>query len=248
MGGHTSATWFHGEDWLDFNMLQSGHGSKDNPNDRMVDADYRRRPPKPCLDGEPRYEDHPVGWKPQKGWFDDYDARQAAYWALFAGAFGHTYGCHAVWQMFAPGRKPVSSARTPWTEAVELPGAWDMMHVRDLMLSRPFLTRIPDQALIAGDAGKGADRVRATRDADGSYAFVYVPTGKPVTVNLGAIAGGKAKAWWFDPRTGGAKAIGTYETKGERRFDPPGAPGRGNDWVLVLDAAGKGYPPPGRAE
>ena len=26
---------------------------------------------------------------------------------LFTGGFGHTYGCHAIWQMLAPGREPI---------------------------------------------------------------------------------------------------------------------------------------------
>jgi hypothetical protein len=245
MGGCTSAQWFHADDWLDFNMLQSGHNAKDLPNYRKIEADYNRQPPKPCLDGEPRYEDHPVDWKPAKGWFDDYDVRQAAYWALFAGAFGHTYGCHDIWQFLSPARPPVSAARTPWGQAAELPGAWHMLHVRRLMLSRPFLTRVPDPSVIAGDAGTGADHAQSTRDASGAYAFIYLPTGKNVTVDLSKISGGKVKAWWFDPRTGEAKAIGELPAEGTKEFDPPGEPGRGNDWVLVLDDAMKGFAAPG---
>jgi hypothetical protein len=33
-----------------------------------------------------------------------------AYCALFSGAFGHTYGCNEVWQMWAPGREPLIGA------------------------------------------------------------------------------------------------------------------------------------------
>ena len=51
-----------------------------------------RRPPKPVVDGEPPYEDHPIDWKPEKGWFDDYDVRKKTYWSLFAGAFGAAAG------------------------------------------------------------------------------------------------------------------------------------------------------------
>ena len=245
MGGRTSAEWFHDAPWLDFNMLQSGHGAKDGPNYKMIAADYARTPPKPVLDGEPRYEDHPVNWKPDEGWFDAHDVRQAAYWALFAGAFGHTYGCHDVWQMFAPGRRPVSSARTDWREAVELPGAWQMGHVRRLLLSRPFLSRIPDPALVADGQGEGGDHVEATRDAEGRYAFVYVPTGRPVTVDLAKLSGARVKAWWFDPRTGAAAAIGEWAREGTRAFTPPGTAGRGNDFVLVLDDAARRFPAPG---
>jgi len=54
------------------------------------------------------------------------------------------------------------------------------------------------------------------------------------------------KAWWFNPRDGGATPIGEFPNSGEREFAPPGA-GEFLDWVLVLDDASKGYPPPGSA-
>jgi hypothetical protein len=242
-GGRSSAEWFGADDWLDFNMLQSGHGRFDNPNYRNITKDYCRFPVKPCFDGEPRYEDHPVNWKPANGWFSDFDVRQAGYWALFAGAFGHTYGCHDIWQMYAPGRQPISSARNNWYDVLELPGAWDMTHVRNLIESRPFFTRVPDQSLIAGDAGTGPEHIQATRGED--YAFIYLPYGQNVQVTLGKISGRKIKAWWFNPRTGRAESIGTFSNEGTKEFDPPGEARRGNDWILVLDDASKDFPPPG---
>ena len=242
-GGRTSAQWFHNDSWLDFNMLQSGHSNFDNDNYNKITADYNLKPTKPCLDGEPRYENHPVNWNPKNGWFMEFDVRQAAYWALFAGAFGHTYGCHDIWQMVAPGRKPISSARNYWYDVLDLSGAWDMMHVRHLMESRSFLTRVPDQSLIAGDPGSGAQHIQATRGND--YAFIYIPYGQNVKVALGKISGPKVKAWWFDPRTGKAKDIGEFKNSGTREFDPPASPARGKDWVLVLDDVSQKFPPPG---
>lgn len=242
-GGQTSAKWFHSDSWLDFNMLQSGHSHFDNDNYRMVAEDYNKTPTKPCLDGEPRYENHPVEWKPKKGWFMDFDVRQAAYWALFAGAFGHTYGCHDIWQMAAPGRIPISSARNAWYEVMDLPGAWDMMHVRHLMESRPFVNRIPDQAVIASGQQDKGQHIQATRGND--YLFVYTPYGETFSVTLGKISGTRIRVWWFDPRTGKAKAAGEVANQGVRAFDPPGESRRGNDWVLVLDDASKSYPAPG---
>jgi hypothetical protein len=244
MGEHSSSQWFQEESWLDFNMLQSGHARKDLANYLMVAADYGKTPTKPCMDGEPRYEDHPVNWDPKNGWFDDFDVRQGAYWALFAGAHGHTYGCHDIWQMMAPGRSPVSSARHNWYEVMDLPGAWDMQHVRKLLESRPFFTRIPDQTLLAGMGGGGISHLQACRGED--YLFVYTPMGEPVTLNLGRISGKNLRAWWFDPRTGRAIRIGVFLNEGTKEFHPPGKPGRGNDWVLVLDDASKSFPEPGK--
>jgi hypothetical protein len=242
-GGRSSAEWFHNDEWLDFNMLQSGHGKFDKDNYRSVSADYNRKPTKPCLDGEPRYEDHPVNWDPKNGWFNDFDVRQAAYWGLFAGGFGHTYGCHDIWQMYAPGRGPISSARNNWYDVLDLPGAWDMMHVRNLIESRPFVSRVPDQSLILGDLGTGGEHVQATRGKD--YAFLYLPYGQSVKVELGKVSGDKIKAWWYDPRTGAAISAGTFTNSGRREFDPPGKTARGNDWILVLDDDSKNFPRPG---
>ena len=58
-GGSCSSTWFHSEDWLDFNMYQSGH-SKMNAVYRFANAAYLLRPTKPFVDGEPAYEEHCV--------------------------------------------------------------------------------------------------------------------------------------------------------------------------------------------
>ena len=92
--------------------------------------------------------------------------------------------------------------------------------------------------------GAGRYRFVATRDASGSYAMVYAPVGRPFTVRMNVITGAKVKAWWFNPRTGTATAIGTFPNTGEREFTPPD-PGEMLDWVLVLDDASKNFPPPG---
>lgn len=243
-GGAASSSWFQEDSWLDFNMIQSGHSAKDIPNYKAMEKDYARTPIKPCMDGEPRYEDHPVNWNPKYGWLDEHDVRQAAYWALFAGAHGHTYGCHDIWQMYAPGRNPISSARTYWYDALDLPASFQMRHVRNLIESRPFIVRVPDQSIIAAGQGEGADHVQATRGSDGSYAFVYIPTGSPVTIHMNKISGPKVRAYWYGPRNGVSKVIGEFPNTGTKQFTPPTA-GRGNDWILVLDDASKGFPAPG---
>lgn len=244
-GEQSSSDWFQDSKWIDFNMCQTGHGQRSYAiYKRLIVRDYNLIPVKPCFDGEPRYEDHPVGWNPNVlGWFDDADIRQAMYWNLFSGGFGHTYGCHPIWQMLAPGREPVGLARHNWTEDLDLPGAYDLIHARRLIQSRPFLTRIPDQSLIAPGYFPETDYIVATR-GDG-YAFVYFPTGWSATVQLDKIGAKELNAWWFDPRTGEAKQIEKISGTGTRKFNPPSS-GRGNDWILVLDDASKKFSIPGR--
>ena len=246
-GGRTSAEPFGDDAWLAFNMIQSGH-NYNNPNYKAIAADYARTPPKPCLDGEPNYEDHPAAFKAENGYMAALDARKAAYWALFAGACGHTYGCHDVWQFLDPARRPpVTAARTPWPEALDLPGAGQMRHLRRLIESRPILARVPDQALLATGPGEGGDHLQAARDRDGSYALIYAPSGRPFGVDLTRLSGTTLRAAWFDPATGRAEAFATFPRADtpRRDFAPPRPePGANLDRVLILDDAARDYPLP----
>ncbi len=237
MGGSSTGDHLHDEPWLDFNMMQSGHGERNSPNWRTIERDYARTPPKPCMDDEACYEDHAVNWKPENGWFDDYDVRKTAYWAVFAGAHGHTYGSSPIFCFSgAPGPALTQfGARRDWKEALQLPGSIQMGYLRQLMLSRPFVSRIPDQSMIAGDAGEGTHHVRATRDANGTYAFVYLPVGKEIEVRTEALKGKRLTVSWFDPRHGTTTKLGTIPNTGTVTASPP-MPGPGVDWVLVLDA------------
>ncbi|MCU0448404.1 MAG: glycoside hydrolase family 140 protein [Bernardetiaceae bacterium] len=235
-----SSKWFHNDSWLDFNMFQTGHCRENNVWDRLQVA-YNRQPTKPVLDGETIYEDHPVCFNARDlGTSSAFDVRKHAYLAVFAGGFGETYGCHPVWQMFAPGRAPINGPHFPWYEAIDLPGAGQMQYLRRLMEARPLLERVPDQTLI-DNARDAHDRIQATRGND--YAFVYSTQGQPFTVKMGKISGQQLVARWYNPRTGESKDPQTFPNTGEQRFTPPGS-GYGQDWVLILDDAAKNYPKP----
>lgn len=244
MGGNSSSKWFHNENWLDFNMMQTGHGERSYAAyKKLMIPDYNLKPVKPTFDGEPRYEDHPHDWKPDiLGWFDDADVRQAVYWNLFSGGFGHTYGCHAIWQMLAPGRQPVGFARNSWEADLDLPGAWDVIHARKLMESRPFTDRIPFQQIIKNEYVPETDYIVATRGKD--YIMIYIPTGYGASLDLKLCGWTKAKGWWYNCKTGETTEIGEMETNQVKTFSTQSG-GRGNDWVLVLDNLEKGFAAPG---
>jgi len=251
-GGNGSAAWFHNEDWLDFNMRQNGHVAEFTGRYDKTRQDYDRTPAKPVLDGEPIYEDHPVSFDAKNlGHSIAADVRRPLYWDLFGGACGHTYGHHSVWQMWTPERKPVNNPLMPWSDAINQPGAAQMQHARVLLESRPFLTRIPADDVLATNSiptampGTGRYHFAATRDSNGSYAMVYAPVGRSFKVRMDKISGAKVQAWWFNPRDGSATVLGTFENKGEREFISPN-PGEALDWVLVLDDGAKNFPAPGR--
>jgi hypothetical protein len=251
-GGNGSSRWFHDDDWLDFNMRQNGHVAEyTNRYSKTLD-DYNRKPTKPVIDGEPLYEDHPLSFNAKAlGHSLAADVRRPLYWDLFSGACGHTYGNHAIWQMWQPDRDPINDPLMPWTKALDQPGANQMHYGRLLLESRPFLSRIPDDSIIVTDRvptlvpGEGRYRFVGTRDSSGSYAMVYVPAGRTFKVHMDKISGPSVKAWWFNPRNGEATAIGEFSNQGEKEFVPR-APGEMLDWVLVLDDASKNFPPPGK--
>jgi hypothetical protein len=172
------------------------------------------------------------------------------YWDLFGGACGHTYGHHSIWQMAAATREPKSNPILPWLIALDQPGANQMQHAKHLLLSRPYLTRIPDDSLIVENAvkaavpGAGRYHFAATRDSAGSYAFIYAPVGRAFEVRMDKVRGERLKAWWFNPRTGEATAIGEFPNTGTREFVSPDR-NEDRDWVLVLDDAAQNFPPPG---
>jgi hypothetical protein len=233
--------WFQQDAWLDVNMFQTGH-CRETTSYENIRAAYDRVPTKPVLDAEPIYEDHPVCFNAKDlGTSSAYDVRKSAYLHLFAGAFGHTYGSHDIWQFYSPAREPVNGPHVYWQAALDLPGATQMQFVRRLMESRPMLERVPDQSLLVDSNTVAAERVQATRGRN--YAFVYSAAGKPFTVRLGKISGAVLRAAWFDPRTGKVESIGNVDNAGTRLFTPPRA-GYGQDWVLLLDDDANGYSAP----
>lgn len=228
-----SSTWFHSEKWLDFNMLQTGH-CKDGTNYDKITYDYNLKPTKPVIDGEPLYEDHPICFDWQKNGFSVADdIRKLAYWQVFAGALGHTYGCHAIWQFYAAGRAPVNAPQRPWYEAIKLPGATQMGFLKKLMLSQSFLDRIPDQSLIMGENPKTSEYCSATRASDGHYALIYSPTGKDLNINTSNLSGKSFQVKWFNPRNGTFSPTTRIARSPEMKFKAP-TTGPNNDWVLVL--------------
>lgn len=246
-GRTQSSTWFHDAPWLDFNMFQSGHRRYDQrrqtddakkwkgeDNWKYVVEDYARSPVKPTIDGEPSYENIPQGLHdPNEPYWTAADVRRYAYWSVFAGSFGHTYGNNAVMQMHKPNSgKGAYGVHNFWFEAIDDTAASQMQYLKKLILSHPFFERVPAQSLLAGDNGLKYDYLIATRGK--KYAMFYTYTGRSFNIYMDKINSKKIKADWFNPRNGEYIFIGWFENSETRKFDPPGKKRPGNDWVLVL--------------
>jgi hypothetical protein len=205
-GESSSTAFWANENTLDFNMLQSGHRTHDLPVAEWISRDYHLQPAKPILDAEPNYEDHPVNWKAENGYFNAYDVRKQLYRAVFSGACGVTYGHHAVWQFYSAREKPISAPDRYWTAALDRPGAFQAGYLKKLVSG---LERIPDETIAPG--------LPAFRDHADSYAMIYFAVGKRVSVSWAY-----SSAQWFNPRNG--------EISNAEGLEPPSA----EDWVLIL--------------
>jgi hypothetical protein len=253
-GRTTSATWFNNEDWLDFNMFQSGHrryGQRNGDGDyaikenteednwRFVEKSLSTAPMKPVIDGEPVYEDIPQGLhNPKETRWKDYDVRRYAYWSVFAGSFGHTYGHNSIMQFIRPGILASFGAEKPWYDALNDSGYNEMKYLKNLMLTFPFFERVPDQSIVAGKNGERYDRVVATRGKD--YLLAYNYSGRSMQIDLTKISGAKKNAWWYSTSTGKLEYIGEFDNK-TVTFQHDSGYMSGNDQVLIAVDADKSY-------
>ncbi len=250
-GDCSSSSFFHDEKWLDFNMTQTGHSDKMVPTYLYALNNYSMSPVKPCLDGEPRYEDLPIRFWEMKldsayqtnayeiadsitpyGYFNDFDVRTAAYWSVFSGACGHTYGNGSVWCFWQKGGFAPLAVKYSWQKAMNSPGSVQLGYLRILIEQFGINKFVPDRNVITNNPFAGQNYIAAIRAKDGSTILVYSPNGDKFKVSLTKMKAGKILARWFNPRDGSfseRKAVETAQLNAE--FVPPS---KGIDWVLVL--------------
>ncbi len=253
-GRESSADKLNDAEWLDFNMFQSGHRrygqnfgqmynypieqNTEEDNWRYVEKAYQMTPVKPILDGEPSYEGAPKGLRsPDEGYWQAEEVRRYAYWSVFAGSFGHTYGDNSVMQFYIPSIVPSFYPLLPWYEAINEPASGQMQYLKKLMCCFPFTHGQPDQSLIAAPNGEKYDRLIATRGED--YALVYDYTNREITIDLDKISGDHKHVFWYIPENGQLQYLGQYS--GRQTFLPEGGYRPGKDKVLVAFDASKKY-------
>jgi len=188
---------FTQESWLDFNATYTYE-----PVWQKCEADYAFSPTTPFILFESKYEnEYGTSGKQQ---------RVQAYQALLSGAAGQFYGNSPIWHMGVEGGN--------WQAALSDPGRLDMMHVRHLFESRAWDKLVPDRSrtVLTGGLSSGDDRAVAAITEDGATLIVYAPSRRTLTVNLNALSGSNATAWWFNPRDGGDN-----ENRREEEVYPP---------------------------
>jgi hypothetical protein len=236
----TMSYWTDEDAWLSFVVLQSGHGLTTRSY-QALEREYARAPSRPVIDIEPAYERMPMNWPQLFPLHGDWIVRKRAYWAILAGASGHTYGHASVWCTISE-RERNEVLDATWFEALSHPGARQMAGVRKLATALDFTRWVPDQTLLAHAATCADDCVdehrQAARDQRGEFVIVYLTNGGSEEVDLSTLRA-PATAAWFDPRTGELHdrwAISTQPGQSTLRAIAPTA-GEDQDWVLVATSS-----------
>jgi hypothetical protein len=241
-GRSTSSTWFHSQHWLDFNMFQSGH--KDYAQDtteprigednwKFAQNDYALQPTKPTLDGEPSYEHIPHGLHDSLAlrWTAN-DVRRYAYWSVFSGTAGFTYGENSVMQFKRVWNKDISFGPVlNWQEALLSEGANQMKYLKAFISSTDFLHTYPMNDIVVN---QGVKYQYMPVLAEHGNAYIYNYTGRVMHINLLKINTHSLVCQWYNPQSGQMILIGRITPNNNYTFTPPGKEVEGNDWVLSI--------------
>jgi hypothetical protein len=232
-GGQIASDWFGQDEWLDIDMFQTRHQSN------FKEYKFTRRalaakPIRPVIDGEPGYENIPNllnKWNLKR--LDDTDVRRSAYWNMFAGAAGHTYGCNEIWQMYDQGRAPKFGAQVSWHEAIHLPGSRQMGLMKKLFDSLPWQSLRNDQEVLSPTFLSNYRSTMAMLSSSKNLILVYSPRGRSFRLKIKVLNVETVDAYWFDPEDGNIQKAGQYTGHKAVRFKSHRKRG-GKDAVLVV--------------
>ena len=216
-GGGNSSSYFHAENWLSYNTIQTWSDYwRIHP---LVLADYCRLPVKPVVLAEGAYEAGPE--YPTRP-ITPLIVRKQAWWAFLAGGF-HTYGHNDMWR-----KNPA------WRQSLDSPGALQMRILKQVLAPREWWTLVPDQSVIASGADSDKDFNAAARSTRGNLAIVYLSTRDSVSVDLGKITASQTvRATWVNPETGQSSLEGVFPNSRLRSLTPSQT---SEDALLLLEA------------
>ena len=231
---------------LDFDLLQTSHGTSVSLTINAVRESFSATPRMPVIDGEACYEmlgdSLPTKWTRRMFWL-----------SVMNGAAGHTYGANGIWQCNRPGQPHGASphggsyGKIPWNEAMQLPGS------RQMGLAKAFFEQYPWQrfephpewAAAAAAALPGLEeRDKLSQHSDKSsepqatgipdlVRIIYVPEHEIIEAR-GLTPSAKYAASYFDPVSGEKASLGIVQADNQGTWKCPPPLPRDQDWVLVL--------------
>lgn len=241
----TMSYWTDKEAWISYIMLQSGHGSEPK-NYELIAEEYYRDVTMPVWDGEPAYEMMPAAWpiNDETPFHGSWIVRKRAYWAILAGAFGHTYGHASVWSSIAEKGRSAFFKHT-WYEALKSEGSTQIKYLRAFMDDMQPQLGIPCQEILPdGNADAPLDaHLQALVNNVNDSICVYFPSGGSTCINVQKIwPQDEVWTWWYRPcdgkfysneNTAADTPEHFYLEPGKLNVTAPSAGGE-QDWLLII--------------
>lgn len=225
-GWRHSSQFFHNDEWLDFNMIETW--TEWIRVYEAVRSDYGLVPIKPVVLGEGAYE---TGPEYPLGPITPLVIRRQAWWSFMGGGF-FTYGHNQNWRMEAG-----------FLSCLDSPGARQMGLFHQIACSRPWWKMVPDQGFFADGVSSERTLNTAVRSVDSDCAMLYLSSQCHVQLYLERILTRQVKVTWINPQTGEQRDGGTYITGNQNgKAFPDGfirtpftVPGYWEDAVIILD-------------
>lgn len=246
---------------LDFDMLQTGHGSWESASNSIatLSAHRSKTPPMPVLIGETVYEGHQ-----QTNW---QDSQRFSFWAsMMNGAAGFTYGAGGIWEMngitvpHGPSPWGITYENTPWNEAMQLPGSRQVGIGRAILMQyrwwrfEPHLEWVEPHGTAfqtphedwfdvnkRWDDEKGNYLLPYSSGIPGQIRFIYIPARVykpigPLVVNLENDV--TYRAAYFDPATGRKYELGKLVRPALKQIcEDSFSTDLGSDWTVARGKA-----------
>ena len=119
---------------------------------------------------------------------------------------------------------------------MDLPGAYQMGVMRQLLTDYPWYQLEPDQErdLLVHPRQQIGIHVPVARSQSGDHVLLYIPENMPVRIRTGQLGWANVTARWFNPRDGQYQYLDTFANQNILEFQPPQTE-RDPDFVLILE-------------
>jgi hypothetical protein len=185
---------------------------------QQVLRNYNRLPVRPTFLVESTYENEHNASEVQ--------IRRQAWWALLSGACGQCVGTY-----------PVDVFQRGWENGLDSPAIRSMSHLKRFFESYPWWDLVPDseRRFLVGGFGelRGLDRCCAAVNQDRTLAVAYMPSARPIELNLFEMSGETIHATWFDPIKGASYQLEPISNTGICSLSPPGD----QDWAVAFQSS-----------
>ena len=230
--GVTAASQWGVYPWLDVN---AGYFIEADKYVAQNAAAYADTPTRPVFNVEGIYEQErsPV--------ISYRDLRYQAWAALMTGSFGHIFGNNPRWHM---GSGYIFPSQGTWQQSLTTApynkGSLQFTLFGSFVRANSgWAQTVPDTGytFLTGGEGSGNDQAAARFSAAARLGLVYLPSARPITLDLTEFAGvaGQVQVRRYDPTNGSYSSVGTYPTTGPQTIPSLGANADGaSDWVIVV--------------